>query len=262
MMKVRAKALETFGERVITMWSPLSELENKLVPIYLSHRYQVEAAAKVLGGVDYRYALRGDNQTVAKIVAPEEQRKALRALIDGIKPEALVLPEKLLILMPPPAMGYPRGRESFKGRTGLTFDALAPAEAAINLTIGLVLHPERASRLVQNAARDSKNPSLEEVISALTKASFEGPAPAGLNGEIRSLTQISLVYHLMALASEQRAAPSARSKAFHALNKLDVEPWLKSQIKRFEDDPKTIPLPRPLEAPPGMPIGDDEAPLW
>jgi hypothetical protein len=262
MMKIRAKAMETFGERVITMWSPLSELENKLVPIYLSHRYQVESAAKVIGGVDYRYAIRGDDQTVAKIIAPEEQRRALSALIDTLKPEVLAVPERLLNLMPPPALGYPRTRESFRGRTGLTFDALAPAEAAIQLTVGMILHPERASRLVLNAARDAKNPSLNEVIGALRKAAFEGPLPQGMNGEIRNLLRVSLAYHLMALASDQRAAPSARSAAFNALTELPADPWLRSQIKRFEEDPKQIPLPRPLEAPPGMPIGDAELPLW
>lgn len=266
MMKVRAKAMETFGERVITMHSPLSELENKLVPIYLSHRYQVEAAAKVIGGVDYRYAIRGDNQTVAKIIAPEEQRRALQSLMDAMKPEVLALPERLLNLMPPPALGYGRTRESFKGRTGLTFDALAPAEAAINLTMGLILHPERASRLTQNAARDAKNPSLTEVIDALKRMSFEGPAQPPMKEEIRNLLRVSLTYHLMALAADQRAAPKARSLAFTQLQEIEAtgayDPWLRNQIKRFQDDPKTIPLPRPIEPPPGMPIGDDEAPLW
>lgn len=266
MMRVRAKALENFGERVIPMWSPLSEIENKLVPIYLSHRYQVESAVKVVGGVDYRYAVRGDKQTVAKMVAPVEQRRALTSLIQSIQPSALVLPEKLLALMPPPALGYPRTRESFRGRTGLTFDALAPADAAINLTVSLLLHPERASRLTQQAARDPENPSLTEVIKALTTAAFEGTEPKGMESEIRNLLRVSVVYHLMALSSEQRAAPAARAAAFDRLEALSgnavVSPWLRSQIKKYADDPKVIPLPRPAEAPPGMPIGDGPEHLW
>lgn len=264
MMKVRAKAMSTFGDKVITMWSPMSEIENKLVPIYLSHRYQVEAATKVVGGVDYRYAVRGDGQPVANIVAPEEQRRALRSLLDTIKPEVLNLPESLLKLMPPPALGYGRTRESFRGRTGLTFDALAPAEAAINMTLGLILHPERASRLVQQNSRDAKNPSLEEVIDSISKLAFASNTPAGMTGEIQSLTQVSLAYHLMALAGDQRAASRARSIAFNKLEEMAirVDPWLKSQIKRYAEDPKQIPLPRPVEPPPGMPIGDVEAPLW
>ncbi len=260
-MKIRTKALETFGEKTITMWSPYSELENKLVPIYLSHRYQVEATAKVIGGVDYRYAIRGDNQTIAKIIAPEEQRRALSALLETLKPETLTLPERLLNLMPPPALGYNRTRESFKGRTGLTFDAMAPAEAAINLTIGMILHPERASRLVQHNSRDAKNPALEEVIQTLIRVSWEAKPLTGMLRETQYATGMSLLYHLMALASDQRAAARARSIAstyitYIATNSNDA--FVRNQVRRFEEDPKQLPLPRPIEAPPGMPIGDED----
>ena len=263
-MKIRAKALETFGEKTITMWSPYSELENKLVPIYLSHRYQVEAAAKVIGGIDYRYAIRGDTQPVAKIIAPEEQRRALNALLDTLKPETLTLPERLLNLMPPPALGYARTRESFKGRTGLTFDALAPAEAAINLTIGMILHPERASRIVQHNSRDAKNPALEEVIQSLIRVTWEAKPLTGLLRETQYATGMSLLYHLMALASDQRAAVRARSIASTYINAIAAnsnDAFVRAQVKRFEEDPKQLPLPRPIEAPPGMPIGDEEVPL-
>lgn len=264
-MKIRAKALEGFGEKTITMWSPYSELENKLVPIYLSHRYQVEAAAKVIGGVDYRYAIRGDNQPIAKIIAPEEQRRALSALLDTLKPETLTLPERLLMIMPPPALGYARTRESFKGRTGLTFDALAPAEAAINLTIGMILHPERASRIVQHNSRDAKNPALEEIIQSLIKVTWEAKPLSGMLRETQYSTGMALLYHLMALASDQRAAARARSIAFAYITHIAAnsnDALVRAQVKRFEEDPKQLPLPRPIEAPPGMPIGDDEFPLW
>ncbi len=266
MMKIRTKALETFGEKVITMWTPMSELENKLVPIYLSHRYQVEAAAKVIGGVDYRYAIRGDKQPIANIIAPEEQRRALSALLDTLKPETLALPERILALMPPPALGYPRTRESFKGRTGLTFDALAPAEAAINLAVGLILHPERASRITQHNARDKKYPAMREIFKALNDVAFgDKPLDNGMEWELRNLLRVSIVYHLMALAADQRTAPRARSLAFNELTNISTsnyDLWLNNEIKRFIEDPKVIPLPRPIEAPPGMPIGDEESRLW
>ncbi len=265
MMKVRSKALETFGERVITMGSPMSEIENKLVPIYLSHRYQVEAAVKVVGGVDYRYALRGDGQPVAKLVAVEEQRRALAALLDTVKPETLALPERILNLMPPPALGYARTRESFRGRTGLTFDALAPAEAAIHQTVGLLLHPERASRLEQHVARDGRQLGLSEVVNRLTELAFGRAAGTDMRGEIQYLLRVAVAYHLMALAAEERTAPAARSLAFAELKKIagmPIDAWLKNQIERFERDPKVIPLPKPVEAPPGMPIGDEPVFRW
>src|SRR5579863_7376420 len=68
MMKVRAAALKRFGENNIREGAPMATLEDVLVPIYMMHRYQVEAAAKVLGSVDYSFALRGDALTPNKPV--------------------------------------------------------------------------------------------------------------------------------------------------------------------------------------------------
>ncbi|HBY62558.1 MAG TPA: peptidase, partial [Solibacterales bacterium] len=148
MMDVRAAAMARFGERNIRLGMPLSNLEDTLVPLYLGHRYQLEAAAKSIGGLNYRYALRGDGQMQPAIVAPAEQRRALQALLTALAPEQLALPESLLKILPPRAEGYERSRESFRHRTGLTFDALGPAEAAAELTLSLLLNPERAARLV------------------------------------------------------------------------------------------------------------------
>ena len=259
MMKVRGKALETFGEKVIPVGTPYSELENRLVPIYLSHRYQAEAAAKVVGGVDYRYALRGDGQMVAEMIAPEEQRRALKALLETVKPETLVLPERLLKMMPPPALGFGRTQESFRGRTGLTFDALAPVEAAANMVVGLLLHPERASRMVEQFARDPKNPSLEEVIDGLLKTAPPLTEKKGMVALANYTVFQATLYHLMALASDHRAFHGARAIAYDKLMQLKKIPHtlMQAEIRRFEEDPKQLPLPRPAEPPPGMPIGDE-----
>ncbi|MFN8811566.1 MAG: zinc-dependent metalloprotease [Acidobacteriota bacterium] len=266
MMKVRARALAGFGEKVIPVGTPLSELENRLVPIYLSHRYQLEAAVKVVGGVNYRYALRGGGEPVAEVVAAGEQRRALEALLETIGVEALSLPEALLRRMPPPAPGYERTRESFRGRTGLSFDALAPAEAAIQMVVGMLLHPQRASRLDQHEARDERGLGLREVIERLWRDAFAGEERPGMAGRIGYLKQVALVYHLMALAREDQAAAGARKEAFAALKRIEqtgaVDAWLRSRIRKFEEDPRTIPLPRPVEAPPGMPIGDEAGFLW
>lgn len=264
MMQVRAKALEKFGEQVIPFDTPMSELEARLVPIYLSHRYQVEAAAKLVGGVDYRYALRGDGQKIAPILNPAEQREALNALLATLDLKELILPERLLALMPPPALGFPRTRENFRGRTGLTFDALAPVEAAANLVFSLLLHPERASRLEQNNARNAQNPALREVLLAVERQLYPAALPSGLNLQGLYALRTSYLYHLMALANDARCAPSARSEAYSHLKSLDksLTVFESELVKKFFEDPKQLPLPRPVEPPPGMPIGDEESPLW
>src|SRR3984885_9249668 len=100
-MKIRAAALARFGENAIPEDAPLATLEDTLVPLYLMHRYQTEAATKIVGGLNYRYQLRGDGQMNAEIVSPDEQRKALRAVLNTLSAETLMLPEPLLRLFPP-----------------------------------------------------------------------------------------------------------------------------------------------------------------
>jgi hypothetical protein len=159
-MKVRASALRRFGENNIREGAPLATLEDVLVPIYMYHRYQVEAAAKVVGGQDYTFSLKGKGDRNPQIVAPEEQRRALDAVLDTIKPDALMLPESLLKLIPPRPAGYARTREDFRIRTQPTFDALTPAETIADHVSGFLLNPERAARLVQFHARDPRAPGL------------------------------------------------------------------------------------------------------
>ena len=140
--------------------TPLAQLEDTLVPLYLLHRYQTEAAAKELGGLDYRYAVRGDGQVAAEIVDPADQRKALNALLKTISPNTLTIPDSLLKIMPPRPPGFPRTDESFEAHTGLTFDPGAAAEAATEITLGLLFNPERASRLIEYQLRNPQSPSL------------------------------------------------------------------------------------------------------
>ena len=102
------------------------------MPIFMLHRYQVEAASRLVGGMDYTFALRGDGQTATRIVAAAEQKRALLAVLATLRPEALELPEALLKMIPPRPPEYERGREHFKIRTSPAFDALVPAEARKN----------------------------------------------------------------------------------------------------------------------------------
>jgi hypothetical protein len=246
----------------------MSNIEDVLVPVYLAHRYQVEAAAKMLGGLDYNYALRGDGQTITSIVPGAEQKKALTALLQTLAPEALTLPEPLLRVMPPRAFGFGRTRESFRSRTGLTFDPVAAAEAAANLTLSLVLHPQRAARLVQYSARDASVPSLPAVIDSVLGATWYSARAQGLAAEVQRTVDMVALYHLMALAAAEGAPPQVRAIAASKL--MELSRFLAAPVtgnpaaahrkhaaelmERFRKDPKEIPMPRPFEAPPGQPI--------
>src|SRR3981189_674640 len=167
LMQVRSGALKRFGENNVREGAPLATLEDVLVPLYMLHRYQVEAASKLVGGMDYTFALRSDGQTPTQIVAPAEQRRALRAVLATLKPDVLALPEPLLKIIPARPPGFRRGREHFKIRTSPAFDALAPAEAAAHHALQFLFNPERAARLVEFHARNADNPGLQEVLDAI-----------------------------------------------------------------------------------------------
>jgi hypothetical protein len=277
-MAVRAAALGRFGDANIREGAPLATLEDALVPLYMLHRYQVEAVTKLIGGVDYTFALRGDGQVATRPVAPGEQRRALAAVLATLTPRALALPEPLASMIPPRPPAYPRGREHFKVRTGPAFDALAPAEAAAQHTLQFLFAPERAARLVEQHARNPDSPGLEEVLDAITAATWKGRRDAGLPGEIERVVDQVVLFDLITLSRNPAASPQSRAVATLALQGL--KRWVAGQaanardaaerahlayadqqITELEREPRRIDVP-PAEPPDGPPIGaadDDDA---
>ncbi|MDQ2856168.1 MAG: zinc-dependent metalloprotease [Acidobacteriota bacterium] len=274
LMKVRAAALRRFGENNIREGAPMATLEDVLAPLYMGHRYQVEAVSKLIGGEDYTFSMRGKGDTNPQIVAPEEQRRALAAAIETLKPEALALPESLLRLIPPRPPGYPRTREDFRIRTAPNFDALAPAEAVADHVCDFLLNQERAARLVEFHARDARNPGLPEVLDKIIAATLKAPASGGYHAEIQHTVSMVVLIDLMSLASGERASNQVR--AISELKLDDLKNWLLAQrrlvqdenqkaflfyaaeqIKRFQADPKKMNLTRPNDPPDGQPIGTD-----
>jgi Met-zincin/Domain of unknown function (DUF5117) len=273
-LALRKVALDHFSESAIPIGAPMATLEDVLVPVYLMHRYQVEAAATVLGGENYTYALRGDGQITAEVVAPAEQRRALRELLRTIEPGALALPERIIRLIPPRPMEYPRNRELFKIHTGLTFDSLAPAEAAANLTVGFILNPERDARLVEFHARNAKDPGLEEVIDRLLAATWKARRSPGYEAEVGRTVDGVVLCDLAALAGNDKAETQVRAVASEELDGLkswaskaaaaSADPAQRAhllfaarQIAQWEQNPSLVKWTAPLELPDGPPIGMD-----
>jgi hypothetical protein len=268
-LKIRAAALARFGENAIPSREPLATLEDTLVPLYLMHRYQTEAATKIIGGLNYRYQLRGDGQMNPEIVSPDEQRKALRAVLRTLSADTLTLPEPLLKVFPPRPPDFKRTRESLPAQTGLTFDPIAAAESAADLTLGVLFDPERAARLVEYHAR-ANTPSLAEVIDAALRVSQLGsPAPGGqpaIGAEVQAAVYARTVEALLTLAADPRDSFEVRAITYAKLQDVKrrsnanspLEAYLIHRIKQFQDDPAKFVTAKPIEAPPGMPIGDDE----
>ena len=294
-LSVRRAALDRFSERSVRVGDPLSTLEDVLTPLYLLHRYQIEAAAKVVGGIDYSYAVRGDGRAPVSLLPPAMQFDALDALLETVDPAELTLPPRILDLLPPPSPGRGRGREHLPSRAGPAFDPVAAAELAADMTFGLILDDARATRLIDHHARDPEQPGLAEVLGRLLDATWRTEAVPGLTGEVGRAVDAALLRRLFALASGARSgsapsgvptnlaasgpAVSAASQQVRAVARAAVaglRDWLaanpgpaagsgraelyhRSQaawlIDRFLDDPGSVALPRPLRAPDGSPIG-------
>lgn len=268
-LEVRQKALQNFSEKNIKPGAAMSTLEDVLVPIYNYHRYQTEATAKLIGGINYTYATRGDKQVVTEVVDKREQQKALDALLQTLSPEVLTLPENIIALIPPRAPGVRNSRELFAKHTGLTFDPLAAAEASADFTLSFLLHPERASRLVELGARGN-NLSLQEVVAQLVNSTWKSRRKEGLEEMVQLQTEQLVLTHLLALARNEDAAYQARATATAALQ--DIKNFIESKQKSYKADAyqahltfalarlnrpvsEEIKPSRQLDLPPGAPIG-------
>ncbi|MFN7750468.1 MAG: zinc-dependent metalloprotease [Cyclobacteriaceae bacterium] len=277
-LDVRAMALKQFGERNIPEGRPMAMLEEVLVPLFFFHRYQTEAAAKVVGGLNYRYALRGDGQAVTQFVPAADQRQALDALLRTVQPETLILPESTLRLIPPRPLGYERSREVVKIRTELTFDPFSAAESAADMTFSLLFHPARANRLWEYHARESALPSFTEVVEKSMTSTILGNTPSGYAGAVQMTVNHSALTHLMRLARHREASAQVKAMVQYQLSRLQEKlslrtktatgdwaahyQFLLSQIETFQDDPAEFEAPVLLTAPPGQPIGSLDGCGW
>ncbi|HUH11579.1 MAG TPA: zinc-dependent metalloprotease [Longimicrobiales bacterium] len=269
MMEVRRVALSRFGEAAIQGGRPLATLEEVLVPLYLHHRYQVEAAAKVVGGQYYTYALRGDAQEPLRPVPAGEQEAALSALLLTLRPAELALPRRVIELIPPRPFTFGPHRELFDRWTGLVFDPVSPSAAAAGITVSMLLHPERAARLVQQEALDPGLPGLADVLDRLVGEVF-GSVPAdGYEAEVSRTVRRVVAEGIMGLAASA-GMPQARALAMLELEELQAAlrgasgdaserafaKALVRDIERFFEDPSAWRRPPSLvQPPPGSPIG-------
>jgi hypothetical protein len=272
-LEVRAVALRNFGEENIKPGVPMAMLEEVLVPIYFFHRYQTEAASKILGGLNYRYALRGDGQPVTELLTPQQELNALESLLKTVSPSALMLPENLIRLIPPRPLGYSRHRELTKGRTDLTFDPLSASETAADLTFALILYPARANRMFEHHSRDARLPSVESVVDRLISAAIKGNPRQGYEGAVQMSIQNALFTNLMKLATNKDASAPVKGIVLLKLEQLRAwlnlkagtiadEEWkafyhyLGNEIAKFQTNPEEFKQENLMAIPPGAPIGD------
>ena len=268
-LAVRAKALEQFGENNIRNGVPMSMLEDVLVPVYLYHRYQVEAVTKLVGGQFYNYALKGDGQVVTKTLSKEEQWNALNAVAACLDPKFLALPNKIIQLIPPRPAGYEYTRELFNRRTGLAFDPLAAAETAADFPLSFLFNAERLNRMVQYQAKDN-GLGVDEMINLLINKTWKAPRLKGLEGLIQNQNEQLLLTYLLSVSINDDASFATKAQVLQAIDQLKkivntqlttiqegaAKGYLLLTLERIKSPEKAKPTLH-VSMPPGSPIGCD-----
>ncbi len=268
-MKVREKALSNFGENNIRKGEPMALLEDVLVPVYLFHRYQVEAATKLVGGYYYSYALRGDGQAVTKALSREEQAKALQAVLDCLDPAFLALPKNIVRQIPPRPAGYDYNRELFNRRTGqLSFDPLAAAETAADLPLSFLFHVERLNRLAQ-ADADPAGFGLNDMLQQVMARTWKAPRRTGTEGLIQRQNEQLVLTYLLAASVSDDAGFTTKASLLNVLE--DLKTKASAEAKKSGTDrgyylltlermksPEKAKATQHAVIPPGAPIGLDD----
>ena len=265
LMKIRKHVLEHLSLNHLRKGEPYSALEDRFVPMYLLHRYQAEAAVKLIGGVDYDYAVKGTRKYQVKTVDGTIQRNALMEFLGTLSPEALVVPKELKKLIPPRSFSNSRTRENFLSQTGVTFDYLGIANSLSDALIGMLLHPERANRLVTQYGHDPSQLSLEETLSKLINNHFKEKPRDRHYSNLNDIVKANILKHIMVLAQYTHANPIVKAVVYKQL--INLERWLSSQeeldfsdvyrmqINRYFDRPNDYIPPSVSRLPDGSPIG-------
>ena len=264
-LELREQAISNFSKDNVKSYEPYSVLEDVFVPLYFYHRFQVEAATKVIGGLDYNYAVKGDGQITSKPADVNMQKQTLEAILRTLNAETLAIPKDKLGLFPPRAFGYNRTRESFKGKTGVAFDPLSAANTASDMTLKYLLHPQRANRLVLQKSLDENQLSLEDVLDALLKNSFKNTIEDAYLSEIQEQINVNVLKYVMNLSVNDQSYFKVKALANKAITDIAKENFgfdaVKYQysliIKEFYEHPEKFKLKNSPKIPDGSPIGSD-----
>ena len=265
LMQIRSKALNQLSLNHIKEGAPYSDLEDLFVPMYLLHRYQVEAVVKMIGGVDYNYAVKGPILSSVIVVNPTQQRNALLEYLNTLNPKALKIPSHLNKLLHPRSFSNPRTRENFLSQTGVTFDYLGIATSLSDALIGMLLHPERANRLVMQFGFDKNQLSLQETLNILVNNHFKKTPRDTHENQLNEIVKGSILKHLMQLGQNSLASNITKAIIYEQLETLDR--WLaghseanfsnfyRMEIQNYFDNPSGFNLTSSKRLPDGSPIG-------
>ena len=271
LLSIRRNSIANFSKDNIKSNQPYSVLEDVFVPLYFLHRYQTEGVIKVIGGLDYTYAIKDDGNTIVKRIPGKLERKALVSVIKTLSVEELAIPKKILDLFPPRAFNYGRTRESFKSKTGVAFDPFGAVETASAMTLGILLHPERVTRLVQHNSLDSSQLGLVEVLDDLIANSFQKSYEDSYYQELQNIVNYQVLNHLFHLSSNKdmywqvnaivndkidKISSLLNNSKTPGIQKIYHKDMIK-MISNFKKNPTKFKKPITPKIPDGSPIGNN-----
>lgn len=211
-LEVRAFMIDQFDERAIEVGEPMHKLQQRFAPVYFHHRATYEAAIKTIGGMEYRYGVRGDPIPVTELVSSDRVRRAMDLLSGALSPEALAIPEDVLQILAPSSFGWVGGLTRWQSAADPAFDQIGAARTVASEIVGGILTPSRAARVVAFHARDASLPSLEEVVARLVDDAWDRPETPS-NGALVRTVQTVVVDELLALAADEDASVEAWAAA-------------------------------------------------
>ncbi len=271
LLSIRRNSIANFSKDNIKSNQPYSVLEDVFVPLYFLHRYQTEGVIKMIGGLDYTYAIKDDGNTIVKRIPGKLERKALVSVIKTLSVEELAIPKKILDLFPPRAFNYGRTRESFKSKTGVAFDPFGAVETASAMTLGILLHPERVTRLVQHNSLDSSQLGLVEVLDDLIANSFQKSYEDSYYQELQNIVNYQVLNHLFHLSSNKdmywqvnaivndkidKISSLLNNSKTPGIQKIYHKDMIK-MISNFKKNPTKFKKPITPKIPDGSPIGNN-----
>ncbi len=276
LMKIRRQALDHFSLAVLPPQRQLGELEARLVPIYLLHRYQVEAVARLIAGGEYEYGLaqdanQGRVQAGVKVVDAKNQRLALKKMCESLQAEQLALPRSVLDALTPQSEGFNKTPEYFATRMSVAFDAFSAVEAAAAQTSLFLFDTARFNRLAWQHARDAQQLGVDELLKQIFAVTWQRGAIDGkvVAGEAVQLASNWVVLDaVLSMLDSGRLHPQVQAQVRQQLQAWAL--WLKKNpgrgtqadshqqaselILNYLRDPKSVKLRGLPSIPPGAPI--------
>ncbi len=271
LLQIRKNAIANFSKDNIKSNEPYTVLEDVFVPLYFLHRYQTEAVTKVVGGLDYTYAIRDDGNTIVKRISSKVQQKALAVILKTLDVKEIGIPRKLVNLFPPRAFNYRRTRESFKSKAGVAFDPFGAVETASAMSLELLLHPERVTRLVQHKSLDRDQLGLEEVLDQLIDSTFQQRHKDSYYQELQNIVNYQFLNQLFHLSSNNnmywqvnaivndridKISTSLKNSKVTGIQKIYHKEMLRL-IFNFKKNPTKFIKPITPKIPDGSPIGNN-----